>query len=141
MFGKRKIEKLEHDNERLGEVCREKDEAYTKLWNDRRELAQKYQNLERDLEEKFKEKKAIAYKTMELEFKQKHMEEIGQIKDEYAKKLQQATEENYAKLKDSLAKIHEEGNATTKYVEKLSLKLMDAAKPGVPTLENKNDVY
>jgi peptidoglycan hydrolase CwlO-like protein len=81
--------------------------------------------LRKKMEKEFEDQKALAFKTMELDFKEKHMKEINAIKDEYQKKLQEGVEENYTKLKDSLAKLHEEGNANTKYLEKMSISLMN----------------
>lgn len=90
------------------------------------------------LKKKFDEEKALAYKTMELEFKGKMMDEVQRVKAEADARIQKGIEENFAKLKDSLAKLHEEGNAQTKFTEQIALKMMGALKTsGVPALEEK----
>lgn len=81
------------------------------------------------LKKKFDEEKALAYKTMELEFKGRMMEEVNKVRAEADAKLQKGIEENFTKLKDSLAKLHEEGNAQTKFTEQIALKMMNVIRP------------
>lgn len=92
------------------------------------------------VDKEYSDQKAIAYKTMDLEFKDKlmsqtnklkeaHSEELQKVREEFDKKLMTLNEEHFEKLKTSLQKLHEEGNATTKYVENLSLKMMETFKP------------
>jgi len=85
-----------------------------------------YGELENKLKKEYEEKKAIAFKTMELKFKEQHMNEMQKLKDEYQNKIIAQNEKNYDQLKASLAKLHDEGNANTKYLEKVSLTMMDA---------------
>lgn len=107
---------------------------YDKLSFEHDKLKDKLSNLA----EEYEVKKAHAYKTMELELKEQHMKKVENIRKEYDKKLEKEMTENFEKLKKSLTKLHEEGNANTKYVEKVSLKMMDAFKrPNLNVLENK----
>jgi hypothetical protein len=80
---------------------------------------------------RFEEEKALAYKAMELEFKSKHMDEVAKIRKEYDEKLISSNEDNFNKLREALAKLHQEGNAQTKFTEQIALKMMDSIKPGV----------
>ncbi len=90
------------------------------------ELKEELGEIEKRLTKEFNDERAIAYKTMELEFKGQFIEKEQKIKDEYQQKMNEGIEENFTKLKDSLATLHEEGNANTKYLENMSLKLMDS---------------
>jgi len=90
------------------------------------ELKEELGEIEKRLNKEFNDERAIAYKTMELEFKSQYMTKEQDIKDEYQAKMNKGIEENFTKLKDSLATLHEEGNANTKYLENMSLKLMDS---------------
>lgn len=90
------------------------------------ELKEELGEIEKRLNKEFNDERAIAYKTMELEFKSQYMTKEQAIKDEYQAKMNKGIEENFTKLKDSLATLHEEGNANTKYLENMSLKLMDS---------------
>lgn len=87
------------------------------------------QEAENTLKKKFDDEKALAFKTMELEFKGKMQEEVNKVRNEAQEKIQKGIEENFNKLKDSLAKLHEEGNAQTKFTEQIALKMMDVIKP------------
>jgi CRISPR/Cas system-associated endoribonuclease Cas2 len=88
---------------------------------------------------KLDEERALAFKTMELDFKEKFTEEVNALKSMHAKELERvknsaqeeqvrAVEKNYEKLRDSLAKLHEEGNANTKYLEQMTLKMLGNMK-------------
>ena len=122
-----------------------------------REVQKELEEVEGKLTKKFEEEKALAYKTMELDYEGKireavdkertaHRNEIDKLRKEYDSKLIKSNEEHYEKLKDALAKLHEEGNANTKYIEKASLKMMDVfsqlntgGKVNLNQLENKQD--
>lgn len=86
------------------------------------------QGIETNLEKRFNDEKALAFKSMELEFKGKMQEEVNRVRNESQDKLNRGIEENFSKLKDSLAKLHEEGNAQTKFTEQIALKMMDQIK-------------
>ena len=82
------------------------------------------------IKKKYAEEKALAFKTMELDFKEKQMNAVQAVKDEYEKKMQAGLEANFNTLKGSLAKLHEEGNAQTKFTEQIALKMVGALSPG-----------
>lgn len=112
MFGTseviKKLEELQEENDRL--KANEK------------EIKKELSTLRSDLEKE----KAVLLKAMELEHKEKMVAYKEKVQEEYNKKHLASMEENFTKLKDSLGKLHEEGNANTKYLEKVSLKMMDA---------------
>ena len=126
MFVKRKtyeavVKELSH----LKSLRSELDKKYSKLLD-------KYNSQEKKLDDE----RALAFKTMELDFtakmrkqidslKDSHRAELDRVKDEAQRKLNAGIEENFTKLKDSLAKLHEEGNANTKYLEKMSISIME----------------
>lgn len=126
MFVKKKEhEALLKEHENLKLLRDEQDRKYDKL-------LEKFNRQESKLDEE----RSIAFKTMELDFKDKmnteiqklkdrHRLEIDVIKTEAQEKLNRGIEENFTKLKDSLAKLHEEGNANTKYLEKMSISIME----------------
>jgi len=89
------------------------------------ELADKHRTHVAETEIKFDEKRALAFKTMELEFQEKYQRKVQKIREEYDTKTRDMMEKNFTHMKDELAKLHTEGNANTKYVEKASLKMMD----------------
>lgn len=75
----------------------------------------------------FKEKKAVAALEARLEKDKLHMErEFMAKQQEFANKH---LEDNFDKLSKSLAKLHEEGNVTTKYMHDLTMKLADSWAP------------
>lgn len=97
--------------------------------------AEKLAEIQRDLDQKvknFETEKGQVYKTMELEFKEKLMDATQKLRTEYDEKLSTGLESNYKKLSNSLTTLHEEGNANTKYLEKITLKMMDTMKPVTP---------
>jgi chromosome segregation ATPase len=115
----KKIEELELEVSML--------KAHLQTFKEQRDKAvANYGELENKLKKEYEEKKAIAFKTMELKFKEQHMNEMQKLKDEYQNKIIAQNEKNYDQLKASLAKLHDEGNANTKYLEKVSLTMMDA---------------
>ena len=113
------------------------EDAIKELEAKEKELKTREENLvkkefEFDLREKnFETQKGQVFKTMELEMKGKLLDETSKIRSEYDAKLSTGLEENYNKLSKSLTSLHEEGNANTKYLEKITLKMMDTMKPSV----------
>lgn len=99
-----------------------------------REIA-RLKDAEAILKKKFDEERALAFKTMELEFKGKMQDEVNKVRTEAQEKVNRGIEENFAKLKDSLAKLHEEGNAQTKFTEQIALKMMETIKPVQKVIE------
>ena len=95
-----------------------------------RELGDKHRELNHTLTVKFDEQKALAFKTMELEFQDKYLTKVQKIRSEYDDKTRDMMEKNFTHMKEELAKLHTEGNANTKYVEKASLKMMDVLAGG-----------
>lgn len=88
------------------------------------------------ISKRFDDQKALAYKTMELEFKGKMQDQEKALRNELDVRLRAALDENFTKLKDSLSKLHEEGNAQTKFTEQIALKMMDAIKvQNIPKIE------
>lgn len=122
IVSKKKYEELEkkYDKEsaRVTEIIKGKDEKIAKLEKELKEI-------EARLTKEFNDERAIAYKTMELDFKDKMNDKVQKIKDEYQDKMNKGIEENFTKLKESLATLHEEGNANTKYLEKMSISIME----------------
>lgn len=126
MFVKRKnYDEVVKELTNLKKLRADQDRKYDKLLD-------KYNAQEKKLDDE----RAIAFKTMELEFqskmrervdelRDKHRHELDKVKDEAQRKLNAGIEENFTKLKDSLAKLHEEGNANTKYLEKMSISIME----------------
>lgn len=117
------------DNFKLYKEEQERKQKITKEDTDR-EIA-RLRDAETILKKKFEDDKAIAYKTMELEFKGKMQDEVQKVREEADKKLQKGLEENFSQLKDQLAKLHSEGNAQTKFTEKIALNMMSVLKPEV----------
>jgi chromosome segregation ATPase len=117
------------------------NEELTKLLADTKqqlkELKRDYEALGKDLEKE----KGVLLKAMELDFKQKMLDEVSKVKDEYNKKVVNDMEENFGKLKNSLSKLHEEGNANTRYLENITLKMMDAMNVNISNkrISNAND--
>lgn len=127
---KKVIKKIEEDH----------DYTRTKWHREREDLV----NAETILKKQFDDQKALAFKTMELEFKGKMQDQEKKLREELDIRLRSALDENFSKLKDSLSKLHEEGNAQTKFTEQIALKMMDAIKPGMsnavrttPVIEDK----
>lgn len=98
----------------------EKIEAERKLDKERYEL---------------QEKKAVAaledrLAKRENELQQQYNRELAIFKDkELVKtndKLQKMMEENYSKLKEEIAKIHSEGNVTTKFIQETTKEMIQA---------------
>lgn len=120
-----KIERLEKKITELQEIITNGKEA-------NRAQAEKITSMASEFEIKY----AQALKSVELDHRQKMLEQkstleelhkaaIDKIKDEYNKKIVTLNEEHYSKLKDSLQKLHEEGNATSKFMEQSTLKMME----------------
>lgn len=93
-------------------------------------------NTKNELDRKIAEDKAIMYKTMDLDYKDKLAKELEKQKSYYERKIEdlknkresdieEMRKDNFDKLKESLQKLHEEGNSQTKYLENVSLKMMD----------------
>lgn len=126
---------------------------------DRREadLANREKQIEHDrkqMQEKFElnEKKVVAALEDKLakernELEAQHQKEINDLKadydrkmvevekksmDKYNRQLEKLTNENYDKLSKSMAKLHEEGNAQTKFVQDLSKDLIGAVAKTMP---------
>jgi hypothetical protein len=104
-------------------------------WEREKRILQDAANIEK---KKFDDERALVLKTMELEFKGKVQEEVNKVRLEADQKLQRGIEDNFNKLKESLAKLHEEGNAQTKFTEQIALKMMETIRPhGVPQITEK----
>jgi hypothetical protein len=75
------------------------------------------------------------------ELKLTHGEAIIEIKqklmEDYMIKLNESNTKNYEKLSDSLAKLHEEGNANTKTIKEFALKAMETSRPVYKAIGNK----
>jgi uncharacterized protein (UPF0210 family) len=100
----------------------ELETANAKLKEEIKEVRKDYERLKDDLEKE----KGILLKAMELDYKQRMIEEVAKIKEQYNQRVLKDLEGNFEKLKGSLSKLHEEGNANTRYLEKVTLKMMDA---------------
>ena len=118
--------KIDRVTKMYEEALKEKADQHKTLLDKHTDLETKYHALKDELESKYREEKALAFKTMELDFKQKQLEEVQKIKDEYDNRMRLGLEENFAKLKDELASLHREGNANTKHLEQMTYKMMDA---------------
>lgn len=101
------------------------------------DLKKDYDRLKTDLEKE----KGILLKTMELEFKQKMMDELAKVKEDYNSRLIKDMEGNFTNLKSSLSKLHEEGNANTRYLEKITLKMMDSMNVNMTNKRISHDDY
>lgn len=114
----------------------EQDKArMIKLHEEEKELFTK--RLKEELELKHNETLTL----LKLESQQKVLQaeldrdrKINEMKAESDRKTNEAIkklqEENYTKLSTELAKLHSEGNATTQFIQELSLKMLDKA-PGL----------
>ena len=118
-------------------LAREKD-ANKALASQRNEAEKKFSDLRATLEEEFNAKKALAFKTMELEYKEKSMKEKAELEKKFMEDIQKGNENNFEKLKTALAKLHEEGNAQTKFTEQIALKMMDNMKPSARHIDDKS---
>jgi len=121
------LEKIETLQQQIGELQAEN-----------KELSKAKETLERDYE--MREKQAIAM--MEIEKKEAILEEKDKLQTEFNKKLDCELQKNFDKLSKSLTTIHEDGNATTKYIQELSMKMIDRVAPGVQQIsytEKKSD--
>lgn len=78
-----------------------------------------------EIEKEFKRKEEHAAALMEVELNRKVDQQVRKVKDEYAVKEKELVNKNFEKLSSSLAELHEKGNATTRYIETASLKMMD----------------
>jgi murein L,D-transpeptidase YcbB/YkuD len=125
----KRIKALEEERDQRTKMFHEKEEKLVK------EIAE-LRNARTKIEQEFKAEKALAYKTMELEFKQKQMDEVQKVKDEYEKKLRAGMEDNFKHLQSSLTKLHEEGNAQTKFVQDLALNITKGMVSQGPVLPN-----
>lgn len=97
-----------------------------------KELRRKIDTLDTKLTEvegKYKEREVLALKAADLEYKARLQDAKAAIQEEYNNKTQASLEKDFDKLKESLTRLHEEGNSNTKYLEKVSLKLMDSIRP------------
>lgn len=89
-------------------------------------------------EYEIKEKKAVAalearFERDKLTLEKKYMQERADFEKKHL-------EENFGKLQSSLAKLHEEGNVTTKYMQEITGKLMDnMGRFTAPQLESKKN--
>lgn len=90
-----------------------------------REENRKLHGIKEEIEKEFKRKEEHAAALMEVELNRKIDQQVRKIKDEYAAKERELVDKNFEKLSNSLAELHEKGNANTKYIEKASLKMMD----------------
>ena len=123
MFGAKELtEKLEQANKRIGELdVRIKD----------------LKEVETTLKKEYASKEKMAVAMMEIEKKEAILKIKGELQTEFNTKSAKANEENYEKLSASLTKLHEEGNATSQYVQELSLKFIDKMSPSkAPLLES-----
>ena len=118
LVSKKKYEKALVNIKGLEKVISAKSEKIEKL-------TEELESIEKRLNKEFNDERAIAYKTMELEFQGQYLAKEQKIKDEYQGKMNKGIEDNFNKLKDSLATLHEEGNANTKYLEKMSISIME----------------
>ena len=108
------------DSERMISYERDNVKAaqdkHDKLLKEHNEFAQRLQD-----EFELKEKKLVFALEAKLE------KELLEKEKEYNRKemefTKKGTEENYAKLSESLTKLHEEGNAQTKFVQDLAIKV------------------
>ena len=144
MWGK-KTKELETEIEKLRKLIDKNDDQYRLQLKSRDEaydlLSKKFNeaaDAENRLKKEYDKEKALAYKTMELEFKGKLIEDTQKIRVEADEKLKKGIEENFSQLKEQLAKLHSEGNAQTKFTEQIALKMMSVIKPSVPVIEQKD---
>jgi hypothetical protein len=147
MFGKtisteitrlnRQVEDLQSELKKRGEWFDDLKRTHAREKEEWEYEKKKLVDAESILKKKFEEERALAFKTMELEFKGKMQEEVNRVRNEATDKVNKGIEENFAKLKDSLAKLHEEGNAQTKFTEQIALKMMETMKPAPKAIEEK----
>ena len=80
-----------------------------------------------------KELTAMARKNTDLVagLKTKHAEELANIRVT-------SSEQHYGKLSDSMTKLHEQGNATTKFMEKMVVSMTDAYGLKQGNVQNEN---
>lgn len=117
-------------------------------------LAKQLKHDEKQMQEEFelKEKKVIAALEDKMakkvnEMTANHQQEVNNLKANHQreladvekkanersnKKLEKMMEENYNKLKDSMAKLHEEGNAQTKFVQDLAKDMVKSVGASLP---------
>lgn len=63
------------------------------------------------------------------EIKTSLLNERESVFGKYIKDKESMLEQHYKKLSDSLAKLHEEGNATTRMIKDMALKSMEYQRP------------
>ena len=123
------VKKLEDANRLLNHQLQDQARLHRIMVEDLNKDIAELKKIEETLTKKFNDEKALAFKTMELEFKSKMQEELNKVRVEAQEKVNKGIEENFNKLKDSLAKLHEEGSAQTKFTEQIALKMMGALSP------------
>lgn len=134
MFGKAEL-KLELASEK------KKNEE---LWKDNKELRDAKITIEKEYDKKmadfrleWKRKEEHATSLLEIEKKTEILDAVTKVKEEYQAKEKELLETNFNKLSTSLEKIHSDGNAQTKFVKELSLKMIDKMSNNTQT-ENFN---
>lgn len=99
----------------------------------------------RDAESKIKKEYEVKEKQvmamMEIEKKEAILEEKGKLQEDFNKKLSAELQANFDKLSTSLESMHKDGNATTKYIQELSMKVIDKVTPNgsKPLLSNESE--
>lgn len=146
MFNGLKVAKLKKEIEGKVEVIKGLEEHVRTLKQDILNKAEKIASMSSAYELQY----AQALKTVELDHRKaqmdlqssleaQHKAKIEEIQNSYQAKLLELNEQHFEKLKESLVKLHEEGNATSKFMEKTTLKMMDVVtqvgQRTVPVLE------
>lgn len=99
-----------------------------------KEIVQKEKELAKEHEIKLKE--TVSLLKLDSEQKTKQLEIDNQRKvdalesshrKEIAKEKESLLEEHYKKLSEAMAKLHEEGNVTTRFTQDLALKMLEGA--------------
>lgn len=127
-----RIKALEEERDARAKMFREREDDYLK------EIVA-LKAARSTIEKEFNAEKALAFKTMELEFKQKLIEDTQKVKDEYDKKLRTGMEDNFKLLQEQLTKLHSEGNAQTKFVQEMALNITKGMMNNKPAVTDKSE--